>query len=74
MWGIIFSCAGYVGEYVFLWAEESFVRDYMYDVSVGVLYWYISVVFGILMEVGDVELGLGLLYSIFTHLYGIHMD
>ena len=74
MWGIIFSCAGYVGGYVFLWAEESFVRDSMYDVSVGVFYWYISVVFGILMEVGDVELGLGFLYSVFTHLYGIHMD
>ena len=30
----------------------------MSDVSVGVLSWYISVGFGILIEVGDVELGL----------------
>ena len=74
MWGIIFSCTGYVGGYVFLWVEESFVRDSMSDVSVGVLSWYISVVFGILTEVGYVELCLGLLYSLFTHMYGIHMD
>ena len=57
-----------------MWVEDSFVRYSMSDVSVRVLSWYISVVFGILMEVGDVELGLGFLYSLFTHLYGIHMD
>ena len=38
--------------------EKSCVRDSMSDVSVGVLSWYISVGFGILMEVGDVELGI----------------
>ena len=32
--------------------------DSMYDVSVGFLSWYISVGFSILLEVGDVELGL----------------
>ena len=54
VWGIIFSCAGYVGGYSYLWIEESCVRDSMSYVSVGVMYWYISVVFGILLEVGDV--------------------
>ena len=49
-----------------MWVEESCVRDSMFDASVGVLSWYISVVFGILMEIGDVEFGLGFLYSIFT--------
>ena len=43
-------------------------------VSVGVMYWYISVVFGILLEVGDLELGMGCLYYLFAYLYGIHMD
>ena len=37
----------------YLGIEESCVRDSMSYVSVGVMYWYISVVFGILMEVGD---------------------
>ena len=46
------------GGYGFLWIEESCVRDFMSDVSVGVLSWYISVGFSILLEVGDVELGL----------------
>ena len=46
----------------------------MYDVSVGVMYWFISVGFGILLELGDVELGMGCLYYLFTYLYGIHMD
>ena len=31
----------------------------MYDVSVVFFSWYISVVFGILLEVGDVETGIG---------------
>ena len=74
MWGILFSCTGYVGGYVFLWVEDYFVRDSMSDVYVGVLSWYISVVFGILREVGDVELGIGFLYFLFKHLYGIHKD
>ena len=63
-----------LGGYILLWIEESCVRDSMYDVSVGVMYWYISVVFGILLEVGDLELGIGSLYYLFTYLYGIHMD
>ena len=54
--------------------EEYCVRDCMSDVSVGFFSCYISVGFGILMEVGDVELGLGCLYSLFTYLYGKHMD
>ena len=58
MWGIRFSCAGYVGEYIFLWIEESCVRDSISNVSIGFLSWYISVRFVILMEVGDVELGI----------------
>ena len=57
-----------------MWIEESCVRDSMYDVSVGVMYWYISVVFGILLEVGDLELGIGCLYYLFAYLYVIHMD
>ena len=74
MWGIIFFCDGYVGGYVFLWVEESFVRDSMSDVSVGVLSWYTSVGFSILMEVVEVELGLVCLYSLFVYLYVIHID
>ena len=46
----------------------------MSDVSVGFFSCYISVGFGILMEVGDMELGLVCLYSLFTYLYGTHMD
>ena len=45
----------------------------MYDESVGVFPRYISVGFGILMEVGDVELGMSCLYFLFTYLYGIQM-
>ena len=54
MWGIRFSCAGDVGGYGFLWIEESCVKDFTSDASVGCFSWYISVGFGILMEVGDV--------------------
>ena len=74
MWGIRFSCDGYVEGYGFLWIEESCVIDSMSDVSVVVLSWYISVGFVILMEVGDVELSLGCLYYISKYLYGIYMD
>ena len=74
MRAIIFSCAGYVEVYGFFRIEESCVRDSTYDVSVGVLFWYISVVCVIVMEVGDVELGLGYLYYLFIYLYGIPMD
>ena len=58
----------------FLSIEESCARDSISDVSVGVLSWYISVGFVIIMEVGDVELGLGFLYSIFTYMFGMYMD
>ena len=34
VWGIIFSCAGGVGGYIFLWIEESCVGDSMSDVFV----------------------------------------
>ena len=74
MWGIKFTCAVYVGVCGFLWIEDYCVRDCMSDVSVGFFSCYISVGFVILMEVGDVELGLGCLYSLFTYLYGKHID
>ena len=54
MWGIRFSCAGYVGGHGFLCIEEYCVRDSMSYAYVGVMYWHISVGFGILMDVGDV--------------------
>ena len=73
VWRIRFSCAGYVGGYGFFWIEEYCVRDSIYDVSVGVLSWYISVIFGILMESGDVELGLGCLYYLDIHVWYTHV-
>ena len=74
MWGIRFSCDGDVGGYAFLWIEESCYRDSISNVSVGVMSWYIIVGFGILTGVGDMELGLGCLYYLFTYLYGIQVD
>ena len=56
-----------------MWIEDSCVRDYISDVYVVVLYWYISVGFGILMEVGDLELGIGLLYSLHIHVWYTHV-
>ena len=73
MGGIRFSCAGYVGGYFFLWIEDSCVRDSISDAYIGVLYWYISVGFGILMEVGELELGIGLLYSFHTPVWYTHV-
>ena len=72
-WEITFSCSVYVGCCPFLCIEDFCVRDSMYDESVGVFPRYISVGFGILMEVGDVELGMSCLYFLFTYLYGIQM-
>ena len=57
-----------------MWIEEYCVRESMSDVSVGVLSWYTSVGFSILMEVVEVELGLVCLYSLFVYLYVIHID
>ena len=45
----------------------------MYDESVGVFPRYISVGFGILMAVGDLELGIGLLYSLHIHVWYTHV-
>ena len=45
MWGIRFYYSVDVGGYVLLCIEESFVRDSMSDMYVGVLSWYISVGF-----------------------------
>ena len=44
----------------------------MSDVSAGVFSCYISVGFGILMEVGDVELGLGFLYYLHIPVWYTH--
>ena len=49
----------------------------MSDVSVGFFYCYISVGFGTLMEVGDVDLGIGCLYYLHIpvwYTYGITCD
>ena len=59
---IRFSCAGYFEGYCLFHIEESCVRDSTSDVSVRVLFLYISVVCVIVMEVGDVLLVQGYLY------------
>ena len=70
---IRFSCAGYFEGYGFFRIEDSCVIDSTSDVSVRVLFLYISVGCVIVMEVGDVELGLGYLYYLFIYMYGIPM-